>query len=128
VWQYHGAEHKTINCYENGDELTIDNVMKCSTKNPRCGTSYMFLVMIISTFLFSFAGWYDIWINVLIRLFCIPLVAGITFEIFRFLSRSNSSIAKALSMPGMLFQILTTKEPDKDQVEVAIIAFNGVSA
>lgn len=127
VWQYHGAEHKTINCYENGDELTIENVMKYSTKNSRCGTSYMFLVLLISIIIFSFMGWYSIWANVLIRLICIPLVAGLSFEIFRYSSKSDSRLAALISMPGLLFQLLTTKEPDEDQVEVAILAFNNVS-
>jgi uncharacterized protein YqhQ len=128
VWQYHGAEHKTINCYENGEELTIDNVMKHSTKNSRCGTSYMFLVLVVSILAFSFLGWYSIWMNVLIRLLLMPLVAGLSFEIFKFAGRSSSRLADIISAPGMLFQLFTTKEPDEEQVEVAILAFNNVIA
>jgi len=128
VWEYHGAEHKAINCYENGEELTIGNVMRYSTKNPRCGTSYMFLVIVISILLFSFLGWYAIWINVLIRLLFIPFVAGISYEVFRYSGKSDSTLAKIISMPGLLFQLLTTKEPDEKQVEVAILAFNNVLA
>lgn len=126
VWQYHGAEHKTINCFENDDDLTVENVMKHSTKNSRCGTSYMFLVLVISILIFSFMGWYNIWINVLLRLIFIPLVAGISYEVFRYSSKSDSQIAKLISMPGLLFQLFTTKEPDEKQVEVAILAFNNV--
>lgn len=128
VWQYHGAEHKTINCYENGEQLSVANVMRYSTKNPRCGTSYMFLVIIVSILLFSFIGWYSILINVLIRLLLIPFVAGLSFEIFRYSGRSSSILAKIISMPGLLFQIFTTKEPDEKQVEVAILAFNNAVA
>lgn len=126
VWEYHGAEHKTINCYENGEELTIGNVMKYSTKNPRCGTSYMFLVLIVSILAFSFLGWYSIWLNVLIRLLLMPFVAGLSFEIFKFAGRSSSGLADIISAPGMLFQLFTTKEPDEGQLEVAILAFNNV--
>ncbi len=124
VWEYHGAEHKTINCYEHGEDLTVDNVMKHSTKNPRCGTSYMFLVLLVSIFIFSFLGWYSIWLNVLIRFLLMPLVAGLSFELFKLVGGSNSQFAEIIRAPGMLFQIFTTKEPDQQQVEVAILAFN----
>lgn len=124
VWEYHGAEHKTINCYEDGKDLTVENVMRYSKKNSRCGTSYMFLVIAISILIFSLLGWYDIWINALIRLLCIPLVAGVSFEVFRYSGKSSSKLAKLISMPGLLFQRFTTKEPDEKQVEVAIVAFN----
>lgn len=127
VWQYHGAEHKTINCYEDDQELTVENVMRYSTKNPRCGTSYMFLVIITSILLFSFLGWYDLWLNVLIRLLCIPIVAGLSFEVFRYSGKSSSKLAEIISSPGLLLQLLTTREPDVKQVEVAILAFNQVT-
>jgi uncharacterized protein YqhQ len=128
VWEYHGAEHKTINCYESGEALTVSNVMKHSTKNSRCGTSFIFLVLIISILFFSLLGWYDIWINALIRLLFIPLVAGLTFEVFRYSGKSSSKLAKIISKPGLLFQKLTTKEPDEKQIEVAILAFNNALA
>lgn len=128
VFEYHGAEHKTINCYEHEDELTVSNVMKYSTRNARCGTSYMFLVILVSILCFSLLGWYEIWLNVLIRLLLMPLIAGITFEIFRYASNSNSRLAEIIAIPGMLFQIFTTKEPDEHQVEVAILAFNNALA
>ncbi|MDP4092401.1 MAG: DUF1385 domain-containing protein [Bacillota bacterium] len=127
IWEYHGAEHKTINCYESGEELTVQNVMKFTTKNPRCGTSYMFLVILISILFFSFLGWYAIWLNVVIRLLLIPVVAGISYEVFRYSGKSSSRLARIISMPGLLFQVFTTKEPDETQVEVAITAFNNVT-
>lgn len=124
VWEYHGAEHKTINCYENGEDITVENVMRYSTKNPRCGTSYMFLVLAVSIMVFSFLGWYSIWLNVLIRLLLMPLVAGLSFELFKMAGASNSILAEIIRAPGMMFQFFTTKEPDEQQVEVAILAFN----
>lgn len=127
VWMYHGAEHKTIHCYENGDELTVENVRKYSTKHPRCGTSFMFLVIIVSIIMFSFLGWYGMIINALLRLLLIPLVAGVSYEVLKFGGRHNDwAIMKALNAPGMLFQLFTTKEPDDAQIEVAIVAFNNV--
>ncbi len=126
VWEYHGAEHKTINCYENGEDLTVGNVMRYSTKNPRCGTSYIFLVLVVSILVFSFLGWYSTWLNVLIRFLLMPLVAGLSFELFKLAGASNSMLADIVRAPGMLFQYFTTKEPDEQQVEVAISAFNNV--
>jgi uncharacterized protein YqhQ len=127
VWEYHGAEHKTIHCYEQGDELTVENVKKYSTKHPRCGTSFMFLVMIVSIIVFSFLPVYSqVIFNMLLRLLFIPLVAGISYEILKFAGRSEWSIVKILNAPGMFFQLFTTKEPDAGQIEVAIVAFNNV--
>jgi uncharacterized protein YqhQ len=127
VWQYHGAEHKTIHCYEHEEELTAENIKKYSTKHPRCGTSFMFLVMIISILVFSFMGWYSTIINVLIRLLLIPVVAGLSYEVLKFAGRhSDWPLMKIVNAPGMLFQIITTKEPDDLQIEVAIAAMNGV--
>lgn len=126
VWMYHGAEHKTIHCYEHGDRLTVENARKYTTKHPRCGTSFLFLVMIISIIIFAFTGWHSIWINILIRLALIPFVAGISYEVLRFAGRSEWRIMKIINAPGMLFQYFTTKEPDDSQLEVAIEAFKNV--
>jgi uncharacterized protein YqhQ len=127
VWQYHGAEHKSIHCYEHGDELIIENVRKYSTKHPRCGTSFFFLVMIISIIMFSFVGWYHPLINALLRILLIPLVAGVAYEIQRFAGRHTDWLAmKIINAPGMLFQLLTTKEPDDSQIEVALVALKNV--
>jgi len=127
VWQYHGAEHKSIHCYEHGDELTVENVRKYSTKHPRCGTSFLFLVMIISIIMFSFLGWYHPIINALLRILFIPLVAGVAYEILRFSGKHTDwLIMKIVSAPGMLFQYLTTREPDDSQIEVALVALKNV--
>lgn len=127
VWQYHGAEHKSIHCYEHGEELTVENVRKFSTKHPRCGTSFLFLVMIVSIIMFSFLGWYHPVINALLRLALIPLVAGVSYEILRFAGRHTDwAVMKVINAPGMLFQYLTTREPDDSQIEVALVALKNV--
>ena len=126
IWQYHGAEHKTIHCYESGEDLTIENVMKHTTKHPRCGTSFLFIVMIVSILVFSMLPRYNILINALLRLMLIPFVAGLSHEILKFAGRSRWKIIKVMNAPGMLFQHFTTREPDEQQVEVAITAFNNV--
>jgi uncharacterized protein YqhQ len=127
VWEYHGAEHKTIHCYEHGDELTVENVRKYSTKHPRCGTSFMFLVMIVSILVFSFLGWHEIWVNILSRIILIPLVAGLSYELLKFAGRhSDWKIVKVINTPGLAFQYFTTSEPDDDQIEVALAAFKNV--
>ncbi len=127
VWQYHGAEHKSIHCYEHGEELTVENIRKYSTKHPRCGTSFLFLVMIISIIMFSFLGWHNAIINALLRLLLIPLVAGVAYEILKFAGRHTDwPVMKVINAPGMMFQLLTTREPDDSQIEVAIVALENV--
>ena len=127
VWQYHGAEHKSIHCYEHGEELIVENVRKYSTKHPRCGTSFLFLVMIVSIIMFSFLGWYSPIINALLRLLLIPVVAGVAYEILKFAGRHTDwPIMKIINAPGMLFQYMTTREPDDSQIEVALVALKNV--
>jgi len=126
VWEYHGAEHKTIHCYEHGEELIVENVRKYTTKHPRCGTSFMFLVMIISILVFSFIGWHSVLINIISRLLLIPLVAGISYEILKFAGRSEWKVMSIINAPGLAFQMFTTREPDDSQIEVAIEAFRNV--
>jgi len=127
VWQYHGAEHKTIHCYEHGEELTVENIQKYSTRHPRCGTSFLFTVMVVSILVFSFAGWYEeAWKNMVIRLLLLPVVAGISYEVIKFAGKSESKIVQLLNVPGLMFQNYTTKEPDDSMVEVAIEAMKGV--
>lgn len=128
VWQYHGAEHKTIHAYEHGEELTVENVQKYTTKHPRCGTSFLFIVMFISIVVFSFLGWHSVWVNILVRLLLIPLVAGISYEILKAAGRSDWKGIRFINAPGLALQRLTTKEPDDSMVEVAIAAFNSVLA
>ena len=122
VFQYHGAEHKTIHCYENGLELTPENAQSFETLHPRCGTSFMVFVMIISLLLFSLLGWPNLVMRVLSRLLFLPVIAGISYEVLQWAGRSDSAIVKALSLPGILLQKLTTRCPDTEQLEVAITA------
>jgi uncharacterized protein YqhQ len=122
VWQYHGAEHKTIHCYESGEELTVENVKKFPTQHPRCGTSFLFTVMIVSILVFSFIGLHSIVVNILLRLLLVPLVAGLSYEIFKAIGKSNNPLVNILKAPGLMFQNFTTKEPDDQMLEVAIVA------
>jgi uncharacterized protein YqhQ len=126
VWMYHGAEHKTINCYEANEELTVENVMKYPTSNRRCGTSFMFLVMAVSIIVFSFVGWHSVILNMVFRILLLPLVAGLAYELVKVAGRYDNVFSKIISAPGMLFQKLTAKEPDEGMVECAIMAFNAV--
>ena len=126
VWEYHGAEHKTIHCYEHGDELTVENVRKYTTKHPRCGTSLFFTIMIISILIFSFTGWHNIFLNAAIRILLVPVIAGVSLELIKFAVRHENWLFKVLSAPGLMFQKFTTREPDDSQIEVAIAAFNEV--
>jgi len=126
VFEYHGAEHKTIFCYENKQELTPENAAKFTTLHPRCGTSFIVFVMIISIIIFSFVGWPNPWVRILSRLILLPLVAGLSYEVLKWAGRSDSIVVKVLSWPGLRFQMLTTKEPDTDQIEVAIASLKAV--
>jgi len=121
VFQYHGAEHKSVNCYEAGKKLTVSNVKKFSTIHPRCGTSLLVFVIVISILLFSLIKdprWY---VNIPFRIILIPVIVGISFEIVKLSAKfKNSRILKALIIPGLWTQKLTTREPDSKQIEVAI--------
>jgi uncharacterized protein YqhQ len=120
VFQYHGAEHKTIFCYENEKELTPENAKQQGRLHPRCGTNFLFLVMMVSIILFSLTGWNSIWERILYRVLLLPVVSGITYEIIRWMGKSNNVISKIFSYPGLMLQKLTTQEPDLEQLEVAI--------
>jgi uncharacterized protein YqhQ len=122
VFEYHGAEHQTIHCYENGLELTPENCSKFETLHPRCGTSFLMFVMIISLLLFSLLGWPNLALRIGSRLLLIPVVAGLSYEVLRWAGKSDSMIVKVLSVPGLLMQKLTTRVPDESQLQVAIIA------
>lgn len=124
VFQYHGAEHKTINCYENEEELTVGNIQKYKTLHPRCGTSYLLLVMVISILLFSILGWGGAWyVRIGLRLLMLPLVAGVAYEFLKFAAKSDALFFRIIRWPGMMLQKLTTAPPDDSMVEVAIVAF-----
>ena len=127
TFEYHGAEHKTIFCYENGEELIPENVKKYSRFHPRCGTSFLLFVVIISIIVFSLVGVYkNPFINLGLRLLLLPLVAGISYEIIKFAGRSTSKYITWLNAPGKWLQRLTTREPDEKQIEVAIAALKAV--
>ncbi|KPU44609.1 hypothetical protein OXPF_16920 [Oxobacter pfennigii] len=126
VFEYHGAEHKSIFCYENQEELTVENCRKYSTLHPRCGTNFLFIVMLVSIFVFSFLGWPGLWMRILSRIIFIPIIAGISFELLKFVGRSDSKLVRILIYPGLLLQKLTTREPDDSQLEVAIAALKEV--
>jgi uncharacterized protein YqhQ len=122
VFQYHGAEHKTIFCYENGEELTPENAMKYKRFHPRCGTNFMFLVMIVSIIVFSLTGWNSVMERTIYRIVLLPIISGVTYEIIRWMGKSESKLSKILAYPGLSLQKLTTREPDLSQLEVAIKA------
>ena len=122
MFEYHGAEHKTIFCFEAGEELTVENVKKQSRLHPRCGTNFLFLVMIISIFVSSFISWDVVWQRVLIKFLTLPLVAGLSFELIRFSGMYDNVLTRIISAPGRALQLLTTNEPHADQIEVAITA------
>jgi uncharacterized protein YqhQ len=126
VFQYHGAEHKTIHCFENGLELTPEDAQTFYTLHPRCGTSFLMFVMIIAVFAHALMGWPTLWLRILSRILVLPLIAGVSYELLKWAGRSDSIIVKLLSMPGIYLQKLTTKEPDKEQLEVAIAAMKAV--
>jgi release factor-specific protein-(glutamine-N5) methyltransferase len=120
VFQYHGAEHKTIFCYEAREELTVENVRKQSRLHPRCGTNFLFLVMFVSIVVFSFTGWGGVVERLLLRIVLIPVVTGISYELIKWLGKNDSPLASIIAYPGLKLQLLTTKEPDDSQIEVAI--------
>jgi len=126
VFEYHGAEHKTIFCYENGEELTVENARRFSRLHPRCGTSFLLIVMVVSIILFSFISWSNPWQRLGIRLLLLPVVAGLSYEVIKLAGRSKSKIMRAVSMPGMWLQKITTREPDDSQLEVAIASLKAV--
>lgn len=128
VFQYHGAEHKVINTFEAGLELKPENFEKYTTIHPRCGTSFIFIVLLLSIVVYSFLGWHHAWyLRVAYRLILLPLIAGIAYEIIRFAGRhKDSKLLPIITAPGLLMQRLTTREPSDDQVEVALRALQAV--
>ena len=126
LYQYHGAEHKCINCIEKGRPLTVYNVMKSSRIHKRCGTSFLFFVMFVSIILFFFIRVDNTALKVLLRIALIPVIAGISYEIIRLAGRSDNILIKIISAPSMLLQHLTTKEPDESMVEVAMKSVEAV--
>lgn len=126
TYQYHGAEHKTIACYEAGDDLTVENIKKHSRFHPRCGTSFLLIVLIVSILVFSIVTWSSPVIRILLKFALLPVVVGIAYEIIKLAGRYDNPLTRAVSAPGLLLQRLTTREPDDSQIEVAIAAMNRV--
>lgn len=126
TFMYHGAEHKCINCIENGLPLTVDNVRKSSKHHKRCGTSFIVIVFIISVFMFMFIRIDNTWLKLLVRLLLIPVIAGISYEFIRLAGRFDNPFVNLLSKPGIWFQNLTVKEPDDSMIEVGIASVEAV--
>ena len=126
TFMYHGAEHKAINCLENGYELTVENVRKQSKQHKRCGTSFLLIVMFISVIFFMFIRCKTVWLKIILRLLLVPVIAGVSYEFLKLCGRSESKVVNILSKPGMWLQRLTTREPDDSMIEVAIASVEAV--
>ena len=126
MWAYHGAEHKAIYCYERGLELTVENVEKQSKQHPRCGTSFLFIVMIVSVLVFSLTTWTNIWMRIGMRLILLPVVVAISYEIIKLAGRYDNLLTRIISAPGKALQKLTTSEPDEAMIQTAIEAISEV--
>ena len=126
VFEYHGAEHKSIFCYEKGLPLTIENVKKQKRFHPRCGTSFLLIVMVVAVIFFSFIHTDHAILRIVYRLLLLPVVAGISYEIIKLAGRYDNWLTRLISAPGIWLQRITTKEPDDEQIEVAIAALTSV--
>lgn len=126
VFEYHGAEHKTIACYEAGEELTVENVRHHRRFHPRCGTSFMILVLIVSILLFSVLPWISTGLRVVLKLLLLPVVMGVSYELIKLAGRYDNLFTRIISAPGLWLQRLTTFEPDDSMIEVAIAAVTPV--
>lgn len=126
VFMYHGAEHKTINCYEAGEKLTPNNVAHNSRYHKRCGTSFIFIVMVISILVFMLITAEQMWLRFVLRVLLVPVVAGIAYEFIRLAGKSENPVVNILSRPGMWIQKITTKEPTEEMIQVAIISVEAV--
>jgi uncharacterized protein YqhQ len=123
VFEYHGAEHKSIHAYEHGESLTVENVKKYTTRHPRCGTSFLMVVMVVSIIVFIFMGRPDTVRERVLRLVVVPLIAGLSYEVIRLAGKyRNSLIMTVITAPGLALQRFTTREPSEDQIEVALDA------
>jgi len=124
TYEYHGAEHKTITCYEHGDELTVENVKKHCRFHPRCGTSFIFLVLFISIFVSTVfrVSWGNIFVRVLVKIALLPIVMGISYELIRLAGKYDNIVTRVISAPGLWIQRITTREPDGKEIECAIKA------
>lgn len=126
MFQYHGAEHKTIACYEAGLPLTVENIRTCSRFHPRCGTSFMILTLIVSIFLYAVLPWTSTGMRVVYKLAMFPLLVGLSYELLKWSGRTHGTVSRIVSAPGLWLQRLTTFEPDDSMIEVAIAAVTPV--
>ncbi len=127
VFAYHGAEHKTVNAYEAGVPMDVESVRMYSTAHARCGTAFLFIVLVVAIFVFALVGQPSLWIRILSRIALIPVIAVISYEIMKFgASHSRNRVVRVLLAPGLLLQTMTTREPDDSQIEAAISALNEV--
>jgi uncharacterized protein YqhQ len=126
VFMYHGAEHKTINCFESDEELTVENVRKHTRLHKRCGTSFLMFVMIVSFIVFFFVNTDVLYLRVISRILLVPVIAGISYEIIKWAGRHDNWLVKIVSAPGLALQLITTSEPDDEMIEVAIASLNAV--
>ena len=126
TFEYHGAEHKVITCWEQGKPLTPQEAANCSRLHPRCGTSFLLLVVVVSIVMFSFFSPANLLHKLVLRLALLPVLAGVAYELTRWTSKSNSVFARIVLAPGLMFQKLTTREPDFSQLEVALKALEGI--
>lgn len=128
VFMYHGAEHKTINCFESDEELTVENVRKHTRLHKRCGTSFLIIVMIVSMVVFLFLRTDVVYLRIISRILLVPVIAGLSYEIIKWAGRNDNLLVKIVSAPGLALQLITTKEPDDDMIEVAIESLKAVLA
>ena len=126
VFMYHGAEHKTIFCYEHGEELTVENVRKYTRFHPRCGTSFLVIVLLLSILVSSLVTWDNIWMRVGLKVLCLPIIMSLSYECIKYAGRHDNLLTRILSAPGLWTQRLTTKEPDDSMIEVAIASMKRV--
>ena len=126
VFRYHGAEHKTIHCFENNLELTPENADTFPTLHPRCGTSFLMFVFIIAFALHFLLGWPVLWLRIITRLLLLPVIAGLSYELLKWAGRSDNIIVKILSLPGLYLQKITTRQPSREELEVAIASIKAV--
>lgn len=122
MFAYHGAEHKTIACYEAGEALTVENIRKHTRFHPRCGTSFILIVLVVSILLFSVLPWTNTGVRILLKLLCLPLIVGISYEIIKLCGRYDNVVTRAISAPGLWLQRITTNEPEDGMIECAIAA------
>ena len=123
---YHGAEHKTINCFESNEDLTVENVKKHTRLHKRCGTSFLILVMLVSMVVFFFVNTDQVALRILSRIILVPLIAGISYEIIKWAGRNDNLLVNIVSAPGLALQLITTSEPDDSMIEVAIASLKAV--